>query len=114
MENVNNDERYFDLGTILSITCGYLLTDMNSIYDIVSYITNTDVNVYNILYSLRVAEFCILQRYPQLRNVGENIQLSSSTDITHFVNSQKQIFGESLKVSPISLQNDLEYKPSGR
>lgn len=114
MENFNNDERYFDLGTILSITCGYLLTDMDSIYDILSYITNTDTNVYNILYSLRVAEFCILQRYPQLKTIGENIQLSSDTDITSFVNSQKQIFGESLKVSPISSQNNLEYKPNGR
>ena len=102
MENTNVEERYFDLKTVLSVTCRYLFTDMGDIYDILSYITNTEINVYNMLYSLRVAEFCILQKYPQLRGIDENMPLLNPDDAITFVNSQKAIFGESLAVSPIS------------
>ena len=114
MENVNVDERYFDLGTILSVTSGYLFTDIGNIYDILSYITSTHVNVYNMLYSLRVTEFCILQRYPQLKGIGKDISVLNENDSVTFVNYQKTIFGESLALTPISKERNNSLECNGR
>ena len=58
--------RRFSLGSILSVTTGYLLTDIAEIYDLLSYMTGTSVYTHQIP---RVSEECrpaIFFQHPQL------------------------------------------------
>ena len=40
-----NNERTFDLGTVLTVTSGRLFTSMDNVYDILNYLSNKEFSI---------------------------------------------------------------------
>ena len=98
----NNDVRDFDLGIVLSITSERLLTDFNNIFDILNYLTVDDVYLHRVPVAIDVTKEYILLQYPELEGIGCDEVLLSEEDAKEFVKKQKEIFGNSIPLSPIT------------
>lgn len=96
-----NKERSFDLGTVLSATTGRMFTNMNNIFDIFNYLANEEIYIHQFPRVAKAAELHILQRYPQLNGVGKDVIINNEEDVTTFLNSQKEIYGNSFPLSPM-------------
>ena len=99
---MNDDKRNFDLGTIISITSGRMFTQLNNIYDILSYLTNRNIYTHQVQYVSELAKYHILEKYPMLEGVGAYVSISSEEEAISFINEQKKIYGESLTLNPIN------------
>ncbi len=63
-KEVNMNEKNFDLGTVLTITSGRLLTDMDNVYKILNYLSNDTIYSHQIPRVMRIAQSYVLGRYP--------------------------------------------------
>lgn len=96
--------RDFDLGDILSITTGYLVSPrhMAGVYDILDYMTEDKLFTHQIP---RVATLCkgpLLEQHPELARVlvpkwGPEI----GEQVFAWLDEQKKIYGETLSVEPL-------------
>jgi len=104
MEHTN---KYFDLGDILSITTGRLVSPRH--IDGVSAILNYMTSVKNYSHQLpRASDACmpaLLEQHPQLRNVRvpskKTTQTWQNAEWMAWLDRQKQIYGAQLPVKPL-------------
>ena len=61
-----NNERNFDLGTVLSITTGRVFTEFGNIYKILNYLSRDNLFTNQLPRVVEIAQPYILARYPQL------------------------------------------------
>ena len=96
-----NNERNFDLGTVLSITTGRVFTEFGNIYKILNYLSRDNLFTNQLPRVAEIAQPYILTRYPQLNGVGKDVIINSQADVETFLNSQKKVLGDSFALSPM-------------
>lgn len=97
-----NNERTFDLGTVLTVTSGRLFTSMDNVYDILNYLSNDEIYTHQIPRVMTVAKSYVLERYPQLDGVGKDVVINNKQDVETFIDEQKSIYGDSFGLSPMT------------
>lgn len=103
---MENDSRSFNLGQVLNITSGRLFTNMDDIYDIMSYIVGRDLYTLELAENRKeVAEY-ILSSYPELSGVGMEAVIDSLEDAIKYLDNQKQIYGDKFVLTPMTKKND--------
>ena len=98
---LENNEKNFDLESVLSITTARLFTDTKKVYDILNYLTNSNIFTHQMPRAIKAAQHYILARYPQLEGVGQYVIINNYEDLKTFLNSQKAVFGNSFALSPM-------------
>lgn len=95
------ESRSFELGDVLSITTGRLVSSrlIDGVYDILNYMTDDDLYTHQLPRASKECRPYLFDQHPQLVNVdattvtGENWQT--------WLDEQKKLYGDSLSVSPI-------------
>ena len=96
-----NNERTFDLGSVLTVTTGRLFTEMDNVYDILNYLSNDNIFTHQIPRVMKTAQSYVLARYPQLEGVGQDVVINGWEDAKTFLDSQKVVLGDSFALSPM-------------
>ena len=96
-----NNERTFDLGSVLTVTTGRLFTEMDNVYDILNYLSNDNIFTHQIPRVMKAAQPYVLARYPQLEGVGQDVVINGWEDVKTFLDSQKAVLGDSFALSPM-------------
>ncbi len=96
-----NNEKSFDLGSVLTVTTGRLFTEMEKVYDILNYLSNDSIYTHQIPRVMEAAQPYVLTQYPQLEGVGKDVVINSWKDAKAFLDSQKEVFGDSFALSPM-------------
>ena len=96
-----NNERTFDLGSVLTVATGKLFTEMANLQDILSYLSNDSIFVHQIPRVMKTAQSYVLARYPQLEGVGQDVVINGWEDVKAFLDSQKAVLGDSFALSPM-------------
>ncbi len=111
MENEEMDkvQKNFDLGTVLSLTTHRMLSEMDKIQDALEYVTGDPIWTHQIPRVMGQVTPYVLSLYPQLEGVGLNEPINSKEEAIAFVNSQKEVFGDSLPLSPMSKSDGYSY-----
>jgi hypothetical protein len=95
-----SEAREFDLGDVLSVTTGCLVSPrhMAGIYDILNFMTGDDLMTHQIPRACRECEPVLLLQHPQLAGVDA----SGVTPANHeaWLAEQKRQFGERLSIEP--------------
>ena len=87
---INKKYEKFDLGAILNITTGRLLTSMKDVYRVLNYLTGDKIFTHQIPSVIGDAGRYILSFYPMLEGVGRDTIINSEEDAKNFINEQKQ------------------------
>ena len=98
--------RDFDLGDILSVATGILVSPrhIDGVYDILNYMTGDNLFTHQLP---RAAEECcepLLKQLPQLRDVRTPLpnELKTEEEVLNWLAVEKLVYGDSLPVSPLS------------
>jgi len=99
--------RDFDLGDILSITTGALVSPrhIDGVYDILDYMTGDQLFTHQLPRAATTCQGPLLAQHPQLADVqlceftGSNEDRKRQVDA--WLQAQKVIYGEALPVSPL-------------
>ena len=97
-----NNERTFDLGTVLTVTSGRVFTSIDNFYDILNYLSNDKIYTHQIPRVITIAKSYVLERYPQLDGVGKDVVINNKQDVETFIGEQKSIYGDSFVLSPMT------------
>jgi len=117
---MNQSTVVFDLGTILSITDGKLLTSMDNVYEILNYMTGDDLYTHQLIRASQEMKPIILEQYPDLVNVDTSSV--NRENWQEFLNSQIEIYGNGFPIIPCGLwqhqfinpQEEMESMMKGR
>jgi len=97
----NSNSRIFDLGTILSVSTARLLTtDIYKVYDILSYLLESEITTLAMPKAIKLARPYILEKYPQLLQVTER-PIKNESDLKKWLKSQIKIYGNSFELTPV-------------
>ena len=110
MDNIEQEVRQFDLGAILNISTCRVFTNMDDVYDVLSYLMGEEVYTHQIPIVADEARPYVLALYPELNGVGVNTVINNYDDAKAFVDEQKQIFGETLPLIPMPKNNNCSYE----
>ena len=108
MEN-QEMQRDFDLGAVLNITAGRLFTNMDDVYEVLSYLTGSRIYTQQIPRVMEAAKPYVLSLYPELKGVGADVEIHSFEDAKAFVDEQKKVFGDKLPLKPMSRTDGYSY-----
>lgn len=102
--------RKFDLGDILSVTTGRLVSTrhVGGVYDILGYMTGEQLFTHQLPRASRQCEGPLLQQLPQLASIEVPDDFSDADDVYAWLDKQKAIYGEVLPVEPISDGTDAQ------
>jgi len=95
------ENKKFDIGTILSITTGKLLTEMGNIYKILNYMTGDNLYTHQLPRVSSEMKPVIIEQYPELADVDASGVNKGNWQ--KFLNEQINRFGERLEISPCGL-----------
>lgn len=103
-----NNVRWFELGTILSMTTGYNCTnDFNKVWDLVWFICDDKfINSFGLGMVKNGIKKHILSLYPELKKIKYN----KGESVDDFVSLLKEKFGDYLPLVKIGDELPLEYK----
>ena len=96
-----NENMKFDLGTVLTITTGILLTKIDNVYKILDYMTGDSLFTHQLPRVSRECEPILLKQFPQLK--GIDVSDVNSDNWNDFLQKQIEIFGNEFEVIPVSL-----------
>jgi len=106
---MENKEKEFDLGTVLSITTGRLFTDLDNVYSALNYLTGDNIYTHQIARVVKVAGPYVLSKYPQLEGVGSDLVVNSEEDVITFLKEQKKIYGNKFALTPMTKEDGYSY-----
>lgn len=110
---MNNSSKTFDLATVLTITSGRYFTDIENVFEILSFVCNNQITSYNEMpYYHPVVQSYLLKKYPQLRNVGIDVMTDTWDDVHNFINSKIKIYGDKFEIEPLSRVINFNVNPS--
>lgn len=97
------ETRTFDLGTVLTITTGILMTDFNNIYKILGWMTGESLMTHVLPRAGRVCEGPLLEQHPRLAEVtGLPDDLPSTKEaISEWLTEIEQVYGNEFEVAPL-------------
>lgn len=92
--------RDFDLGDILSVTTGRLVSPrhMTGVYDILNFMTGDNLFTHQLPRASRECEPVLLLQHPQLKAIDADPP--GITDWAAWLDEQKAIYGDTLPVEP--------------
>lgn len=93
----------FDLGTVLTVTTGRLLTDMGSVYEILNFMTGEDLMTHQLPRASRACEGPLLSQFPKLAEieVPKGFTGDTAKAVPQWVDTQKAIYGNAFEVEPL-------------
>lgn len=93
----------FDLGDILSVTTGLLVSPrlMDGVYDILNYMTEDSLFTHQLPRAAGECKEPLLTQHPQLRGVEAPDEFTDGDHVFAWLDSQKAIYGDSLPVAPL-------------
>lgn len=97
-----NNQRSFELGTILSLTTHRMLNDLDKIQEALDFITDDQIMTHQIPRVLDEVTPFILSLYPDLAEVEVDDSINTKEKVEAFVNSQKEKFGDRLPLDKMS------------
>jgi hypothetical protein len=107
-----NKTRDFDLGDILSVTDGALVSPrhIDGVYDILGYMTGESLMTHQLPRCSRECQPDLLAQHPQLDGVGLPDDVERTMEgVMAWLDTQKVIYGESLSVEPLA-EGQHEYR----
>ena len=102
-------QRYFDLGAVLNITTSRLFTNMEDVYEVLNYLTGDNIYTHQFPRVMEVVKPYVLSLHPELKGVGEKVEIHSFEDAKAFVDEQKKVFGDKLPLKPMSKTDGYSY-----
>lgn len=85
----------FNLDAVLTVTTGRLLCNMESLYDILNWVTGDNLMTHAIPRALQFAKPWVLAAHPQLAQVDMNDKALAQVGVDGFLDVMKKDFGES-------------------
>lgn len=104
-ETSNKSTRDFDLGDILSITDGALVSPrhIEGIYDILNFMTGDNLMTHQLPRAMRECQEPLLAQHPRLRGVGLPEGVEHTKDAVYaWLDSAKVVYGDTLPVMPLA------------
>jgi len=99
----------FDIGTILSVAYGKLLTeDIGKVYKMLNYMFDTNLFTHQLPKAARVASECILDKYPQLRDWKTENEKVNTENWKEYRSLAREKFGHFLEIEKV---DDSLYEP---
>ena len=108
-QGMDKGQKNIDLGVILSITTHRLYGELDDYYEALRYLTGDPIWSHQIGRVCEQVKPYILSLYPQLEGVGSNEKFNSEEEVFAFVKSQKDVFGDSLPLSPMPKSDGYSY-----
>lgn len=105
MDN-NRPTRDFDLGDILSITDGRLISPrrMEGVYNILNFMTGDSLSTIGLLSAFPPCQAALLAQHPQLAAITTDGELTPET-VPAWLAEQKARYGDTLPVAPLASWN---------
>jgi hypothetical protein len=99
--------RTFDIGDVLSVTTGKLVTrrHIDGIYDILGYMTGENLFTHQLPRALNMCQPALLAQHPELAGVDLPDEIAEAVDpegIFQWVDGQAERFGRELPVTPLA------------
>lgn len=85
-----SNPKQFDLATVLSVTTGRLLCDMDNVYAILNHITGDNLFTHALPRASRFASPLILAKYPELDAAGSPEQLAKLDELLADARAHKE------------------------
>lgn len=103
MRRPTDESRDFDLGDILSVTTGRLVSPrhMTGLYDILRFMTGEDIYTHQIPRVIKEASPVLLKMHPQLATVDAEANINPG-NIDVWLTQQKMLFGDQLPVPKLN------------
>lgn len=99
----------FDLGTVLTVTTGRLLTNMGKLYNILDFMVNDNLMTHQLPRATQACEGLLLAQFPKLNEVvvpekfefdaGDPDSLKKA--VNDWLDTQKAIYGNAFEVEPL-------------
>lgn len=86
----------FDLGTVLSITTGTLLTPIDNIYKILNHISGRELFTHELPEVAKQVSAIILYQYPELKKVDTS--KVNTTNWKSFLEEQIKLYGNTFRL----------------
>jgi hypothetical protein len=95
--------RTFDLGDVLSITTGRLVSQrgMDGIYDVLNFMTGDDLMTHQLPRAMDECAPRLLEQHPDLAEVVVPDKFDGEHHVRCWVTKQKERFGESRSLRPL-------------
>lgn len=96
--------RDFDLGDILSITTGRLVSPrhVDGVYDILNYMTGDNLFTHQLPRASRECKGPLLEQLPQLQAVLTPLEFEDKEHVDRWLAHYKRAYGETLPVEPLA------------
>lgn len=116
---MTNTERLFDLGDVLTITTGRLVSTrhMEGVYDILNFMTGDDLMTHQLPRTSRECEGPLLAQHPQLSGVvvpefdDNDTNEERRAAVETWLAEQVEIFGARLPVTPLATAEHTRIDP---
>ncbi len=104
--------RKFDLGDVLSITTGRLVSKrgMDGLYDILNYMTGDNLYTHQLPRASDECQPWLLRQHPQLTKVIV-LKWKDEADVWQWLTAQEALFGSQLVVEPIPADDHAQKDP---
>ena len=96
--------RQFDLGDVLSITTGLLVSPrgMDAIYDVLNFMTSDDLMTHQLVRAMNEAAPDVLRQHPDLADVPLPKEFAGREDVERWLAEQVVRFGEHRTLVPLA------------
>jgi len=103
----------FDLGDILSVTTGFLVSPrhIGGVYDILGYMTGESLFVHQLPRASRECSPFLLAQHPRLRGASVPDEFDGEEAVISWLDAMKVRFGGSLPVAPLSPKDHTHIDP---
>jgi len=99
-----SEHRNFDLGDILSITTGMLVSTrhIEGVYDILNYMTGDSLFTHQLPRAIGECQGPLLAQHPQLAEIVEPTFRGSKEAVYAWLDEMKATYGDALPVAPLA------------
>lgn len=94
----------FDLGTVLTVTTGRLLTDIDNLYDILGFMTGESLFTHQLPRASVACKGPLLEKFPELAEITvpeKSDTFDTAKKIMAWLDTQKAIYGNAFEVEPL-------------
>lgn len=91
----------FKIGTVLTISHGTVLTDMQSIYNILNYMLTDRIYTHQIPRALKTCEKYIIEQHPQLKQWDIFNKEVTNENYKEYLKKAEQMFGTELEINKV-------------
>jgi hypothetical protein len=98
-----SETKTYDLGTVLTVITGRLLTGMDNLYDILNFMTGDELFTHQLPRACEVCMPGLVEQFPDLASVQvPEFTGDGKTAVQNFVQELGGIYGDSFQVAPVA------------